>query len=194
MKLLVHKVSIGFSRPKTWKPLAKLIMLIEGTEYSHVFITWHCSEINRRKVFEAVGAGIRILSNVNFKSQAEVVALYDFNVDDLSLITIEQKAHDLTGRSYDFKAIIGLALMRLSNLWYRITDSPTRIGNPFKDGDFSQLCVEAGGMVLEQIEHVEIPYEDFGLTDMETLCAAYCDSFADKERLDRINGKTDKTK
>jgi hypothetical protein len=76
----MNKFSVGFSKPKKFKPLAFLIMLVGGTKYSHTFNTWKCTEISRRKVFEAVGSGIRIISNVTFKEQDRML-LYIFRLD-----------------------------------------------------------------------------------------------------------------
>ena len=75
-----YVVSIGFSRPKKWKPFAWLIMLVEKTKYSHTFVSWKCTNINERKVFEAVGSGVRIISNHRFKEKALVVEIYHFEV------------------------------------------------------------------------------------------------------------------
>lgn len=188
----MNRVSIGFSRPKTWKPLASLIMLIEGTKYSHVFVTWHCTEIDRRKIFEAVGSGIRILSNVNFKKHAEVIELYSFNITDIDLITIEQQAHDMTGRPYGYKALIGLGIMRLFNMVNRVLRLKGRQHNPFKDGDYSQICVEAAGMVLKNIYDLPYDFEDYGLPQVNKL--AQSGNKASKEILDRINGAVSKKK
>lgn len=184
----MNKISIGFSRPKTWKPLSWLIQTIEGTQYSHVFVTWYCSNIERRKVFEAVGSGIRILSNVVFKQKAEVVQLYDFYTDDTTLFLIEQEAHDMTGRPYGTTAILGLAIMRFFNWVNARLGLKGRQHNPFKDGKYSQICVEAGGMVLSKITDLPEKFEDYGLVEFENLVAKYGIK-APQDRIDRINGK-----
>ena len=186
----MNSVSIGFSRPKTWKPLAWLIMLVEGTEYSHVFVTWHCSNINRRKIFEAVGSGIRILSNVNFKKHAEVVELYSFQVTDDQLLDIEQSAHDMTGRPYGYKALVGLGIMRTFNFINRLFGIKGHQHNPFKDGDYSQICVEAAGMVLSKFIELPNNIEDYGLLKINSI--SQIGEKANQEKLDRINGKVSK--
>lgn len=187
----MNKITIGFSRPKKWKPLAQLIKLIEGTSYSHVFVTWKCTNIDRRKVFEAVGSGIRILSNVNFKKHAEVVELYHFYVDDETLFKIEQQAHDMTGKPYGYKAIIGLGIMRLFNFFNRLFRLKGKQHNPFKDGDYSQVCVEAGGMVLSKIIELPHNFEDFGLQEFHDLVEKHGEKVP-QESIDRINGKNNK--
>lgn len=185
----MNKISIGFSKPHKWKPLAWLIKLVEGTEYSHVFVTWHCTNINRRKVFEAVGSGIRILSNVNFKKGAEVVEIYQFYVDDETLFKIEQEAHDMTGKPYGYKAILGLAIMRTFNFFNRLFRLKGRQGNPFKDGDYSQVCVEAAGMALKHIiKYMPDEIENYGLIEINNLVSEHGEK-APQELIDRINKK-----
>lgn len=182
----MNKISVGFSKPKKWMPLAALIMAIEGTKYSHVFVTWHCTNINRRKIFEAVGSGIRILSNINFKKKAEVIELYDFYVDDATLFKIEQEAHDMTGKPYGYKALIGLLLMRIVNCVARKLRLPL-MKNPFKDDKYSQICVEAAGMVLAKIENPQIDFEDYGLIEINKLVRFSCADIASADRLSKIN-------
>ena len=167
-------------------------MLVEGTEYSHVFVTWHCDNIDRRKVFEAVGSGIRILSNHNFKKDAEVVELYHFYVDDATLFKIEQEAHDMTGKPYGFKALMGLCIMRVFNFFNRALRLKGRQGNPFKDGDYSQVCVEAAGMILKKmVTKLHDLFEDFGLKEMNSLVKDYGEQ-APQKLLDKINKKRER--
>ena len=54
-----YTVSIGFSRRKKFAILSELIRLVEGTDFSHTFVSWKCTNIDRRKVYEAVGGGSR---------------------------------------------------------------------------------------------------------------------------------------
>lgn len=191
----MSKVSIGFSKPKKWKPLAWLIQKIEGTEYSHVFVTWHCSSIQRRKVFEAVGSGIRILSNVNFKKHAEVVDLFHFEASDEQIIQIEQETHDQTGQPYGTKAIIGLGIMRLFNVFNRLFKLKGRQGNPFKDGEYSQVCVEAAARILFKLIKLPLPedIENYGLKEMHDLVEKHGIKVS-QSKLDKINGKDSKKK
>lgn len=182
-----YKISIGFSKPKTWKPFAWAIQKIEGTEYSHIFITWHCEAINRRKVFEAVGSGVRILNNVVFKEHAKIVKLYNFEVTEEQLFEIEQWAHDQTGMPYGYKAIVGLCIMRAFNAFNRIFKIKGRQGNPFKDGLYSQVCVELGARVLVKLgKKMPIDVENYGLLEFNDLVEQYGQK-ATQESIDRIN-------
>lgn len=176
-------VSIGFSRPKKWKPVAWLIMKIGGTPYSHTYVTWKDEEIDRRKVFEAVGSGIRIIGNIRFKKKAHVVAIFSYEVPDKVITWLEQYSHDQAGKPYGYKHLLGLTLMKIG----RFLGFKTR--NPLKDGKYSQICLESGAYVVEEGVGVDLPgeVEDYTLEEFYELMKSYGKE-APIEKLDRING------
>ena len=179
----MNKVSIGFSRPKKWKPLAWLIMLIEGTNFSHTFVTRKCTNIGARKVFEAVGSGVRIISNNRFKEKAWVVEIYVFEVSDEVVHWLDRYSHEQAGKPYGFKHILGLALMRA------LKSINIKIANPFKDGKYSEVCVESGGQVVERGLGIDLPgdLEDYGLVEYHQFIKQYGEK-APPEKIARING------
>jgi len=186
----MNKFTVGFSKPKKWKPLAKLIMLIGRTPFSHTFNTWKCIEIDRRKVFEAVGSGIRIISNKTFKKEAEIVELYHFEASDEAMVKMEQMAHDMAGGSYGYKALVGLGISKFCN-WinYKIGLKGTQ-GNIFKDGNESNVCIEASARQLCEMIGLELPIdiETYDLAKYRELVKAYGVA-ASSEKIARINGK-----
>lgn len=184
-------VSIGFSKPKKWKPLAASIMWIGGTEYSHTFVTWRCEEIDRRKVFEAVGSGIRILSNVTFKEHAIVVELYHFEVSAETLKEIEQMAHDMAGGAYGYKALIGIGITKIFNFFNeKVKLKGRQTTNVFKDGDKSNVCIEAAARVLFKVLKRKLPdnIENYELDEYNKITRE-TGKKAPQKLLDRINGK-----
>lgn len=185
------KLSIGFSKPKKWKPLAWLIMAVGGTTYSHTFVTWKCTAIDRRKVFEAVGSGVRILSNVTFKDQAEIVKLYSFEVSEDRIGEIEKLAHDMAGTSYGTKALVGIAIMKIFNFFNELFKLKGRQSNPFKDGSKSNVCIEAGARMLFTALGKPIPQgiEGFDLKEYEELIHSLGKEVP-QSKIDKINGKT----
>ena len=182
-------ISIGCSRPKDWKPLAEAIMLAEGTNFSHVFVSWKCTNIDRRKVYEAVGSGSRKISNERFKEKAHVVEIYQFEVGLEDLFKIDQMTHDEAGTPYGYLHLVGLALMRVKAWFYRRLGLKRKASNPFKDGKFSQICVEAGAYVIELSKKNELPgdIEDYGLKEFYDFVKAYGTPVS-QEKIDKING------
>lgn len=184
-------VCVGFSRPKKWKIFAWLIMLFEGTDFSHTYVTWRNSRIDRRKVFEAVGGGTRSIKNTTFRSHNEVVDLYEFTIttdSEKAEIEIEQYVTDIVGTKYSIKHLMGLAYMRAMNFMCKVIHAKKRYGNPFKDGKYSQICVEAGADLVQKILKIKLPgnIEDLGLVEYHDLISKLGKKVS-KERLDRIN-------
>jgi hypothetical protein len=182
-------ISIGFSKAKSkFAFLSRLISLVEGTESSHCFVTWKCPTIERRKVFEAVGSGIRVIGNHQFKKKALVVEIYQIEVPDEALVKIDQYSHDQSGKPYGYKHILGLALMRGVNAILKPFTSK-RIGNPYKDGKYSQICVEAASYVLEECAGVDVPgeIENYGLKEVIEFVKENGKEVP-QEKIDRING------
>lgn len=181
-------ISIGFSRRKKFAILSKLIQLVEGTEYSHTFVSWKCTNINRRKVYEAVGSGSRKISNRKFKEKALVTDIFQFEVSCDDLFKVDQRTHDEAGTPYGYKHLIGMGLMRIKNVWNKIFRNGKKASNPFKDGHYSQICVEAGAYVVELAKKMDMPgdIEDYGLSEFYDFVAKHGKK-APQEKIDRIN-------
>ena len=49
-----------------------------------------------------------------------------------------------------------------------------KIANPFKDGNYSQVCVETGGLILEEAG-INVPnsLEDYGLVEFREFLAEH---------------------
>ena len=182
-------VSIGFSRPRRWKIIAQLIMWLGGTNYSHTFITWKCTAIKRRKVFEAVGSGLRILSNVTFKKEALVVELYRMEVSDEDIVKLEQLAHDMAATRYGFKALMGMLVVMSFNWFNRTFGIKGRQTNPFKDGKQSNVCIEICARALCELQKIPVPddIESYMLCEFNAMTSKYAEKVP-QEKIDRING------
>lgn len=178
-------VSIGFSRPKKFKLFSWLIMLVEGTKYSHTFVTWKCTNINERKVFEAIGSGVRIVSNYRFKEKSHIVEIYQFEVPVEVILWLDRYAHLQAGKPYGYKHILGLTIMKVAKFF------GFNIANPFKDGKYSEICLESGAYIVEEGIKVDLPgdIEDYDLEQYNGLIAQYGVPVP-QEKIDSINGKS----
>jgi hypothetical protein len=182
-----YVVSIGFSKRKGFNVISRLISFVEGTDFSHTFVSWKCTNINRRKVYEAVGSGSRKISNVRFKEKALVTDIYHFEVSLEDLFLIDQFTHDEAGTPYGYKHLVGLLAMRVKNSFWKAIGSKRRSGNPLKDNHYSQICVEAGAYVIEKVG-IDIPgdIEDYGLREFHQFVSAHGKKVP-QEKIDRIN-------
>ena len=185
-----YVVSVGFSRPKDFNAISSTIMAVEGTHFSHAFVSWKCINIDRRKVYEAVGSGSRKISNVTFKKESYVTDIFQFEVSHEDLFKIDQFTHDEAGTPYGYKHLLGIAIMRVKNAYYRLIKSDNKAGNPFKDGHYSQICVEAGAYVIELAKIINMPgdVEDYGLREFYEFAKEHGVKVS-QEKIDRINGK-----
>lgn len=181
----MNMLSVGESRPKKWKPLAWVIQLIEKTDHSHSFTSWRDHDLDIRKVAEARGGGCRILTNITFKHGAQVMTIYQYKISDKSLREAEKFIWDQLAKPYGCKHILGLLLMRAG-----LTK-----GNPFKDQNYSQICVELSIKMVCIALQIDIPegVEDWGLREMhdfneENYFKGLCEK-ASQEKIDRINRK-----
>jgi hypothetical protein len=182
-----YVVSIGFSKRKGFNLISRLISLVEGTDFSHTFVSWKCTFIDRRKVYEAVGSGSRKISNHRFKEKALVTDIYQFEVDEEALAKIDRFTHDEAGTPYGYKHLVGIAIMRLCGFVSRLFGLKKKCKNPFKDGNYSQICVESGALILE-LNGIDIPgdIEDYGLREFHQFVSAHGQKVP-QEKIDQIN-------
>lgn len=183
------KFTIGESQPKKKKIFSELIKWFEGTKHSHVFVSWK-DENGLRWVAEAKGSGIRMVSNVQFKSEVEIVNIYHYEVDQDGIDKVTKYIWSKLAHKYGFKQIYGLAEMRVLNKIYRSLGLKRKAKNRFTDGDASQICCEFGVRTAEVVlkkELVDESLEQWGL--IET--AKFTNKTGKKapiELLNRING------
>ena len=158
-------IRIALTKPKnhTFPIVSWLIRFVEGTEFSHVLPYWHVKSLERDLYYEAVGSGVNFLSWKLVPEKYEMVEIYEFQATDLKKVA--QFCHDNAQRKYSKKQIAGLALMRAAKLF------GFKIANPFKDGDYSQICVETGAIILESAGAIDVPddIEDYGLLEFREL-------------------------
>lgn len=178
-------LSIGESKPKSVKLFAELIKLVERTDHTHSFVSWKDTRLVIRKVAEAKGGGCRILTNSQFKNDAQVVRIYQYKISKENLMLAEKFLWDQLAKPYGFKHILGLLLMRACFLK----------SNPFKDGDYSQICVELSVKMICLALGIKIPdnVENWGLREAQMFNKKNADEglceIASQEKIDRINGR-----
>jgi len=175
-------LTIGESRPKTWKPLASLIMLVEGSDASHFFVSWRCTNLDVRKVGEARGSGGRLISNNEFKRTNRVVRGHQYEVSEETLFKVEKFLWENL-KGYAYKQIIGILWMRIVGLL------GIKISNPFRDGARSMVCTEVVLRVIEIIKGIDLPEEDFGIVETQKFNIKHRDNEISKDKLERINRK-----
>jgi len=160
-------LSIGESHPKKWKIGAAVIKAVEGTDHTHSFVSWRDEHLDIRKVAEARGGGGRIVINEQFRQENEIVRIFQYDITEDKLKELETWIWK-NMKPYGYKHNLGLGIMRLGNRLLQIFGSKEIAQNPFKDGLFSQICVELTARSISLATGLKLPgnIEDYGLREM----------------------------
>lgn len=132
-------VRIGFSTHKHFNVVSRLIQLVDGTRFSHVFVQFDISSTNQTVIYEASGLSVKFISYDNWSIKSMPVAYATFNLTDEQFTRALKFIIENCSKSYGLMALIGLGVKRLFNLKT----------NPFKDGGNSFICSELVVKTLE---------------------------------------------
>lgn len=145
-------ILVGFSKPKNHKfPIFSwLIRLIEWTPYSHSFIRWSSSWLERDVVYEASGTMVHFVVGHKFDKKAETLALYEIHCSDEARRKLIQKAMDRSAAPYGMKQVFGILLVKLMRLFGK------DIKNPFSDGSATWICSE---VVMDALIELGITFD-----------------------------------
>lgn len=185
------KISLGESRPKKFKLFSWATQKVEGVDHSHVFVSWK-DEDGLRWVAEARGSGIRLVSNKTFKRDSEVVNIYQYPCSAADYQKVITYVWSQSGNEYGFGQILGLLLMRVGNAFARYMDGAAWFGNPFTDGNKSQICCEfALNIAGITSNDIDVPkyIENYGLIETRQFNIEN-GTKAPQSKIDAINGKT----
>lgn len=140
----MEKLTIGFSKSrKKFAIYSWIIRLVEGTDFSHVYVKWHSSSLERNITYQASG------TTVNFMAQ-QIFNEHHIPVHEIELtLTADQKkeivqfAMDNVGVPYGLKAAFGILLVKTASIFGK------SIKNPFRDGGGTYFCSELAAKILE---------------------------------------------
>lgn len=146
----MQTVTVGFSKPKKWKPFAALIMWGYDIPYDHVYIKFHSSFYDRDVIYQASGTMVNFMSPVLFESVNQVVKEFTLQITDENMIKMVQFAMDNAGKPYGIKQCLGLAIVRIAQLFGK------SIQNPFKDDGETYVCCEMAEDIVNDFTSVKI--------------------------------------
>lgn len=136
-------LKIGFSKPKNriFPIFSWLIRLYQRTAFSHTYITFKSSSLDRTLVYEAVAGGIRFVGTQVWQEHAETVREFELSVSDDQYTEILQFCVDNAGKDYAFLQSLGVLIANLFKLKK----------NPFREGT---NCSEMLSRLLERLDYV----------------------------------------
>ena len=156
----MRTLKIGFSRPKTWKPFASLIMNAYRIPYDHVYIKIYAPNYDREIIYQASKSMVNFMSPDVFKDENLVVREFEMPINEDSYRILMQFAIDNAGKHYGVKNILGLTYVRIC-YWLGKT-----VRNPFNDRGATYICSELVAKILKDFEGLKL---DKDLTDMTPL-------------------------
>lgn len=144
------EIIIGFSRPRDNRiPIFSwLIRLIEGTEYSHVYIKWYSGFVDRYIIYQASGSMVHFIGHTLFKKHAQPVEEYAIDIKQSTKKEFIQWCLDHAGIHYGVKHIIGMAWVRFVGLFGK------KIRNPLSGKE--QVCSKIVGEALRDVLDIKI--------------------------------------
>lgn len=109
-----YKIKIGFSKStKKSAILSDLIRFVEGVDFSHVYISFTASKIDRCLIYHADSKGVAFLSKTNFLKTNKIIDEFEIEVSEFVYHNVLRRCVDLAGSSYNFKHLFCLGLRRL---------------------------------------------------------------------------------
>src|SRR5690349_251313 len=101
-------IAIGFSRPKKFNILSWLIMKVQRTEYSHVYVRFHSDSLDRDLIYQASGLQVNFVGGTLFKDHHLTVKEFSLSVTDETYKNTLQFAVDKAGMPYSIKQLFGI--------------------------------------------------------------------------------------
>jgi beta-xylosidase len=121
------KITIGFSRPKSFKIFSFFIRLYQGwTPYSHAFLSIPFTKFDRTIICEASHSDVHFIEQDRFKENNKITDQFEVEINESEYKDLMQFCIDNCQKPYGVTTIIGL--------FFRI--------NEFKDSNKRFICSE----------------------------------------------------
>jgi hypothetical protein len=148
----VKQITIGFSRSSKWDAIFSwAIIAVQRTPYSHVYLKYLDTYLNREVYFQASHTLVNYMGEVTFLSQETVVNEFTFQISDAAFLEMQQFAIDNAGKPYGILEICGLGLVELASAF------GIKINNPFKDAGQTWVCDQLVASLLSTCTSIVLP-------------------------------------
>jgi hypothetical protein len=106
-------LTIGFSKAKSkYAILSHLIRLIEGTPFSHVYITWNSSWLDLQVIYHAAGMMVHFTTSEHFVQKALIVDEFEIQLSDEAFKHIIQESMRKAGSGYSLSQLVYITIFR----------------------------------------------------------------------------------
>lgn len=154
-------IVVGFSKPKTWKPFAALIMKAYGIPYDHVYVRIHSDKYQRDLIYQASKLMVNFMGIDAFSQDNLIVDEFSVEITDDNKVKLMQFAIDNACKPYGISEALGLAIVRMAQI------CGFTIKNPFGDGGKTYVCSELAGFILQQYAGAQIPENQDDMTPLD---------------------------
>lgn len=154
-------ITVGFSKAKGFSPYGWLIMVGLNIPFSHVYIKIHSMKYDRDLIYQASSTMVNFMSPAIMDSEHVVVKEFVLPISDENYIKMMQFAIDNAGKPYGIKEVVGMAIVRVFQIFGK------KIKNPFKDGGNTYVCSELVGTIVNEFLNGKIPGDQDDFTPKE---------------------------
>lgn len=140
----MKKISIGFSKPNSFKIGSFLIRKMEGTEFSHTFLL-----VDHDIYQESASCFNKIVYSFFLKDHI-IVDMHEISISDEKYDEIMYFVSECVNKRipYGKLQIVGMGFIRLVNQLFR-----RKFKNPFADGMKTMVCSEVVAEILRIAGH-----------------------------------------
>lgn len=157
----MNTIYIGFSKPKTWKVFAQLIMWGYGIPFDHVYIRCWSKDMNRWMIFQASKTSVNLVSQDTLELENIIVKEFQIDIADDKMAALLSFAGDNLGKPYGIKECFGLAWVRICAMFGK------RVNNPFRFDGSTYVCSELAGYVCEQFAGMAVDADPANINPKE---------------------------
>lgn len=154
-------IYVGFSKPKSWKIFAQLIMFGYGIPYDHVYIRYFSKEMNNWMIFQASKTNVNMMSQATLEQDNFIVKEFEVQLTNENMAAMQEFASSSLGRPYGIKECFGLAWVRVCALFGKV------VSNPFKFTGSTYVCSELAGYVCEQFAGMDVDIDPANINPKE---------------------------
>lgn len=134
----MDNIIVGFSKPKKWKPFAWLIMIGYGIPYDHVYIKLYLDDFENFIVFQASQLTVNLMGSYFFENN-NIIDEFELPISKNNKKDLLNFCYNTIGKPYSIKEAIGLALIRIFQLF------DIKFNNPFN----GYVCSTLVGYILK---------------------------------------------
>ena len=141
-------IFIEFTRPKgKFKPISRIIRLIEGTPYSHIRIRF-INRVGDELVYEVSGTSVKFVGPLALEDKkVDILYSYEYNITRSEFSKMIDLCVLHADLNYGYLQLFGIHLVRVFNLRR----------NPLSEGRKSQVCSEIVGRFVQEILKIDVP-------------------------------------